>query len=229
METQRPTIIDQTAAMPDPVAATIQVSEQQHADAADIGSRYARTKFERADCARSYALILGIAPTYAQWEALRTDWVRGYMEEHPDNTGGTADAAWSDFAQLLKMNHGLEKPRAGDSGSPAAAKKAAERDAKRKATLAAHAHRTTEQVKGDLAAAFQTLATDPLNKNAAAAVKNLQVVLKDRTKDEQAAERDEIASLRKQARGRIGRCDSIDALYAVLGTLEDWAETDDTE
>ena len=226
METQRPTIIDQTAAMPDPVAATIQVSEQQHADAADIGSRYARTKFERADCARSYALILGIAPTLAQWEALRTDWVRGYMEEHPDNTGGTADAAWSDFAQLLRLNHGLEKPR---STSAAATKKAAERENKRKATLAAHASRSTEQVKGDLAAAFQTLATDPMNKNAAAAVKNLQVVLKERTKDEQAAERDELAHLRKQARGRIGRCDSIDALYAVLGTLEDWAETDDTE
>jgi len=111
METQRPTIIDQSASMPDPVATTIQVSEQQHADAADIGGRYARTKFERADCARSYALILGTDPTLAQWEALRTDWVRGYMEEHPDNTGGTADAAWADFAQLLKLNHGLEKPR----------------------------------------------------------------------------------------------------------------------
>jgi hypothetical protein len=220
METQRPTIIDQSASMPDPVATTIQVSEQQHADAADIGSRYARTKFERADCARSYALILGTDPTLAQWEALRTDWVRGYMEEHPDNTGGTADAAWADFAQLLKLNHGLEKPR---STSAAATKKAAERENKRKATLAAHAGRTTEQVKNDLAAAFQTLATDPLNKNAASAVKNLQVVLKERTKGEQAAERDEIAGLRKEIRGRLGRCDDVATLYSVLAALDDWA------
>jgi hypothetical protein len=223
METQRPTIIDQTAAMPDPVATTIQVSEQQHADAADIGSRYARTKFERADCARSYALILGTDPTLAQWEALRTDWIRGYVEEHPDNAGGTADAAWSDFAQLLKLNHGLEKPR---STSAAATKKAAERESKRKATLAAHAGRTTEQVKNDLAAAFQTLATDPMNKNAAAAVKNLQLVLKDRTKDEQAEQRDEIAGLRKEIRGRLGRCDDVATLYSVLAALDDWAETE---
>ena len=220
METQRPTIIDQTASMPAPVAATIQVSEQAHADAAEIGGRYARTKFERADCARSYALILGTDPTLAQWEALRTDWVRGYMEEHPDNTGGTADAAWADFAQLLKLNHGLEKPR---STSAAATKKAAERENKRKATLAAHAGRTTEQVKNDLAAAFQTLATDPLNKNAASAVKNLQVVLKERTKGEQAAERDEIAGLRKEIRGRLGRCDDVATLYSVLAALDDWA------
>ena len=220
METQRPTIIDQTASMPAPVAATIQVSEQAHADAAEIGGRYARTKFERADCARSYALILGTDPTLAQWEALRTDWVRGYMEEHPDNTGGTADAAWADFAQLLKLNHGLEKPR---STSAAATKKAAERENKRKATLAAHAGRTTEQVKNDLAAAFQTLATDPLNKNAASAVKNLQVVLKERTKGEQAAERDEIAGLRKDIRGRLGRCDDVATLYSVLAALDDWA------
>ena len=220
METQRPTIIDQSASMPDPVATTIQVSEQQHADAADIGSRYARTKFERADCARSYALILGTDPTLAQWEALRTDWIRGYVEEHPDNAGGTADAAWSDFAQLLKLNHGLEKPR---STSAAATKKAAERENKRKATLAAHAGRTTEQVKNDLAAAFQTLATDPLNKNAASAVKNLQVVLKERTKGEQAAERDEIAGLRKEIRGRLGRCDDVATLYSVLAALDDWA------
>jgi len=226
METQRPTIIDQSASMPDPVATTIQVSEQQHADAADIGGRYARTKFERADCARSYALILGTDPTLAQWEALRTDWVRGYMEEHPDNTGGTADAAWADFAQLLKLNHGLEKPR---STSAAATKKAAERENKRKATLAAHAGRTTEQVKNDLAAAFQTLAVDPMNKNAAAAVKNLQVVLKERTKGEQAAERDEIAGLRKDIRGRLGRCDDVATLYSVLAALDDWAETDGTE
>jgi len=220
METQRPTIIDQTVSMPAPVAATIQVSEQAHADAAEIGGRYARTKFERADCARSYALILGTDPTLAQWEALRTDWVRGYMEEHPDNTGGTADAAWADFAQLLKLNHGLEKPR---STSAAATKKAAERENKRKATLAAHAGRTTEQVKNDLAAAFQTLATDPLNKNAASAVKNLQVVLKERTKGEQAAERDEIAGLRKEIRGRLGRCDDVATLYSVLAALDDWA------
>ena len=220
METQRPTIIDQSASMPAPVAATIQVSEQAHADAAEIGGRYARTKFERADCARSYALILGTDPTLAQWEALRTDWVRGYMEEHPDNTGGTADAAWADFAQLLKLNHGLEKPR---STSAAATKKAAERENKRKATLAAHAGRTTEQVKNDLAAAFQTLATDPLNKNAASAVKNLQVVLKERTKGEQAAERDEIAGLRKEIRGRLGRCDDVATLYSVLAALDDWA------
>ena len=223
METQRPTIIDQSASMPAPVAATIQVSEQAHADAAEIGGRYARTKFERADCARSYALILGTDPTLAQWEALRTDWVRGYMEEHPDNTGGTADAAWADFAQLLKLNHGLEKPR---STSAAATKKAAERENKRKATLAAHAGRTTEQVKNDLAAAFQTLATDPLNKNAASAVKNLQVVLKERTKGEQAAERDEIAGLRKDIRGRLGRCDDVATLYSVLAALDDWAETE---
>ena len=223
METQRPTIIDQTASMPAPVAATIQVSEQAHADAAEIGGRYARTKFERADCARSYALILGTDPTLAQWEALRTDWVRGYMEEHPDNTGGTADAAWADFAQLLKLNHGLEKPR---STSAAATKKAAERENKRKATLAAHAGRTTEQVKNDLAAAFQTLAVDPMNKNAAAAVKNLQVVLKERTKGEQAAERDEIAGLRKDIRGRLGRCDDVATLYSVLAALDDWAETE---
>ena len=223
METQRPTIIDQTVSMPAPVAATIQVSEQAHADAAEIGGRYARTKFERADCARSYALILGTDPTLAQWEALRTDWVRGYMEEHPDNTGGTADAAWADFAQLLKLNHGLEKPR---STSAAATKKAAERENKRKATLAAHAGRTTEQVKNDLAAAFQTLAVDPMNKNAAAAVKNLQVVLKERTKGEQAAERDEIAGLRKDIRGRLGRCDDVATLYSVLAALDDWAETE---
>ena len=223
METQRPTIIDQTASMPAPVAATIQVSEQAHADAAEIGGRYARTKFERADCVRSYALILGTDPTLAQWEALRTDWVRGYMEEHPDNTGGTADAAWADFAQLLKLNHGLEKPR---STSAAATKKAAERENKRKATLAAHAGRTTEQVKNDLAAAFQTLATDPLNKNAASAVKNLQVVLKERTKGEQGAERDEIAGLRKEIRGRLGRCDDVATLYSVLAALDDWAETE---
>ena len=223
METQRPTIIDQTVSMPAPVAATIQVSEQAHADAAEIGGRYARTKFERADCARSYALILGTDPTLAQWEALRTDWVRGYMEEHPDNTGGTADAAWADFAQLLKLNHGLEKPR---STSAAATKKAAERENKRKATLAAHAGRTTEQVKNDLAAAFQTLATDPLNKNAASAVKNLQVVLKERTKGEQAAERDEIAGLRKEIRGRLGRCDDVATLYSVLAALDDWADTE---
>lgn len=198
------------------------VSEQQRAEAVEIGGRFARSNFERADCARSFALILGTNPSFEAWTTLQNDWKAGYRDEHPDNTDNAADAAWHQtFAKLLEMNHGLTKPK---SSTPEATKKQTQREKKRAETLAAFADKPTQDLQDGLTAAFTKLAENPDNKAAAAAAKNLQLVLRERLKEARKAESAEIAELRKEARSRIGRCDNVGTLIMIVEELGDWAD-----
>lgn len=74
----------------------------------------------------AFAVVLGTAPTFEQWEAARAAWREGYAEQREGVSANTMDKAWSRFAARLDEQRGLSKPKA---TSAAAVKKAEAREA----------------------------------------------------------------------------------------------------
>jgi hypothetical protein len=134
------------------------LSADQAITAKDCGFQYARNQLANIENARDYAGMLGTDPTFDQWEAARLQWVTGYVEANPQNTGNAADKAWERFSGMLNELFGLVKPK---SGSAAAAKKAAEREKKTAEILAKHGDLTPTMIRAQMEAAYQTLAKNP--------------------------------------------------------------------
>lgn len=192
------------------------LSEQQMSEAQICGSRFARNKMDRILIAQDMAASMGTAPTYEQWEQHRRWFLDGYTAENPSNTSAAADSAWGEFAKLLEALFGLSKPK---SSSIAAEKKASERSQKREELLNAYADKSADDVQQQLAAAYQTAATDPSNKTAQKAIKNLKTVLKAKTADEDKQQREAVTALKKQIREKLADCENTEALEAALAAL----------
>ena len=143
-------------------------------------------------------------------------WVAGYVEANPDNTGNSADKAWSRFTGLLDDLFGLTKP---SSSNPAAEKKRAEREKKNAELLAKHGDLTPTMIRAQMEAAYQTLAKNPTNKEAAKQVKELDKVLKVKQSAENKQHGEELAELRKQVKEAAGKCTDIGLLESVLVSL----------
>ena len=192
------------------------LSEQQMSEAQICGSRFARNKMDRILIAQDMAASMGTEPTFDQWEQHRRWFLDGYTSENPSNTSAAADSAWAEFAALLDGMFSLTKPK---STSAAAEKKAGERNKKREELLAAYQDQSADEVQQKLVAAYQTAASEPTNKVAQKAIKNLSTVLKAKTADDDKAKREALASLKKQIREALAECDDIDALETALAAL----------
>ena len=192
------------------------LTAEQSLTAKDCGFQYARNQLAVFENGRDYAAMLGTDPTFDQWEAGRLQWVSGYVEANPANTGNAADKAWDRFSGLLNEFFGLVKPKA---TSAAAEKKRAEREKKQKELLAKHGDMTPTMIRAQMEAAYQTLAKNPTNKEAMKQVKELDKVLKVKQSEENKQHGEELKDLRAAIREAAGKCTDIPTLEAALSTL----------
>lgn len=200
------------------------LSADQALTAKDCGFQYARNQLAVFENGRDYASMLGTDPTFDQWEAGRLQWVSGYVEANPANTGNAADKAWNRFAGLLDEFFGLVKPKA---VSAAAEKKRAEREAKQKEVLAKHGDLTPTMIRAQMEAAYQTLAKNPTSKEAKKQVKELEQVLKVKQSAENKELGEELKTLRAAVKTEAGKCTDLDILQQVLDILVDAIPTDE--
>jgi hypothetical protein len=189
------------------------ITSDQALTAKDCGFRFARNQLDNLENAKEFATMLGTDPTFDQWEASRLQWVAGYVEANPDNTGNAADKAWHRFAGLLDDLFGLTKPT---SSNPAAEKKRAEREKKNAELLAKHGDMTPTMIRAQMEAAYQTLAKNPTNKEAAKQVKELDKVLKVKQSAENKQHGEELAELRKQVKEAASKCTDTALLRTVI-------------
>jgi|LauGreDrversion4_2_1035121.scaffolds.fasta_scaffold98846_3 hypothetical protein len=197
------------------------LSAEQSLTAKDCGFQYARNQLAVFENARDYAGMLGTDPTFDQWEAGRLQWVSGYVEANPANTGNAADKAWDRFSGLLNEFFGLVKPK---SASAAAEKKRIEREKKQQELLEKHGDLTPTMIRAQMEAAYQTLAKNPTNKEAAKQVKELDKVLKVKQSAENKQHGEELKSLRTEVKDAVGKCTNIGLLESVLAALTEAAE-----
>lgn len=199
------------------------LTSDQSLTAKDCGFQFARNQLANLENVESYAAMLGTDPTFDQWEAGRVNWVAGYTEANPANTGNAADKAWNRFTGLLDEIFGLTKPKA---VSAAAEKKRLEREKKQKELLEKHGDMTPTMIRAQMEAAYQTLAKNPTNKEAAKQVKELDKVLKVKQSAENKEHGEALSELRKEVKAEVSKCIDIELLDNILGMLVDAIDTD---
>ena len=77
------------------------LSSEDHAFEADLG-------MEKS--AMMLAELLGVKPTFACWEAIRSAWLRKYMNRKPNANEEASDRAWQRLAKRMEKECGLTKP-----------------------------------------------------------------------------------------------------------------------
>ncbi|MCK9514348.1 MAG: hypothetical protein M0R28_24385 [Pigmentiphaga sp.] len=106
---------------------------------ADAAATFAASEFSAASALETIGRVLGTSPTLPLWDAVRADFIVAYAAKISTLKGktapdGAAQKAWERFAARLKVEFGLEKPKATSSK---ATKVAAKRAAATKAAAAA--------------------------------------------------------------------------------------------
>lgn len=199
-----------------PVAAAISaISSTQHEMATSCGQRWGKTRQERIAIAADYSRSLGTSPSFDVWEAHRIDWVNGYVAANPNNTGNAADAAWTDFAGVIKALYALTKPKSDNLGAD---KKREERAKKSDQLLVKYQGKTAADLRGMRAAALQSAAKgSELAEKIAAELKK---VLRVKTSAEDAAIGEVRKGLRTQVKTAAGKCTDLDKLRAALEILD---------
>ena len=190
------------------------LTADQALTAKDSGFRFARNQLDNLENAKEFATMLGTDPTFDQWEASRLQWVSGYVEANPDNTGNAADKAWHRFTGLLDDLFGLTKPT---SSNPAAEKKRAEREKKNAELLAKYQDVSPTELRAQIEHAYQVLSQNPSHKDSLKAVKELDKVLKVKQSAENKQHGEELAELRKQVKEEAAKCTDIALLRTVIG------------
>jgi hypothetical protein len=144
-----------------PAAVEAALSAQQVTTAKECGARFFNSKIEAIETARVYAKeVIGIEPSYDQWEQGRINWCNGYVEANPENTGNAADAEWKRFVALLHDLFGVDpvKPK---SENKAAVKKREERSDKLQKLVehyTQNGQKTARELEGLRMAAFEQAA-----------------------------------------------------------------------
>lgn len=198
------------------------LSEQQQNIAADCGSRYFQAKWDAIETARVYARdVLGIDPTYEQFEQGRISWVNGYIEANPENTGNAADAAWKQFLALLSELFGISpvKPKSDNKG---ATKKRTERAAKIEKLVQHYTEggtKSARDLEGMRMAAFEAAAKG--NSAAEKIADELKTVLRVVNSEQNKELGEQRKELRKNVRAAAGKCSSIERLQQALDILDE--------
>ena len=189
------------------------LTADQALTAKDSGFRFARNQLDNLENAKEFATMLGTDPTFDQWEASRLQWVSGYVEANPDNTGNAADKAWNRFTGLLDDLFGLTKP---SSSNPAAEKKRAEREKKAAELLAKYQDVSPTELRAQIEHAYQVLSQNPNHKDSLKTVKELDKVLKVKQSAANKQFGEELAELRKEVKEAVTKCIQPEALHACL-------------
>lgn len=197
-------------------AAVSALSPDQSLTAKDCGFRFARNQLENLENAKDYASMIGTDPTYDQWEAGRLQWVSGYVEANPDNTGNAADKAWERFTKLLNELFGLIKPT---SNNPVAKKKREEREKKAADLLAKYQDQSAAELRATIEHAYQVLSQNPNHKDSLKQVKELDKVLKAKQSAANKQYGEELKEMRNDVIDAVRKCTEIEALAAALDIL----------
>ena len=197
-------------------AAVSALTDDQRLIARDAGFQFAKNQLANIETASTYAAMLGTDPSLDIWESARIDWVSGYVDANPHNTGNAADKAWQRFADLLDSLFGMVKPK---STNPAAEKKRAEREKKAADLLAKYQDQTVSDLRATIEHAYQVLSQNPTHKESLKQVKELDKVLKAKQSAANKQHGEELKELRNDVIDAVRKCTDMEALAAVLDIL----------
>lgn len=183
---------------------------------AESGKLFACSEIDAHKALELFARDIGEAPTYASWIASRTEWVNGYIETKPQAKGNSADQAFARFARRLADTFGITAPKA---QTEAATKKAAEREAKAEKLAQKYSNHTTEQLTEHLKQAYELQAKNPMKK--LATLKELEQVVKARTKEQEAETRDALKAARSKLFELAKVCSDIERIEAACDVLDE--------
>ena len=190
-----------------------QVVENQ---ASKAGAMFANSEIEAGQALEIYARELGTEPTHPQWIANRTDWVNGYVTAKPQAKGNSADQAFARFARRLNETYGISAPKA---QTEAAVKKAAEREAKAEKLAGKYADHSTADLTNQLRGLYELQAKNPTKK--LATLKELEQVVKARTKTQEAEQRDAMKAARARLFELAKACTDIERIEAACDVLDE--------
>ena len=170
------------------------VAQAVENQAAKSGALFAKSELDASQAMEIYARELGTEPSYTAWITNRTDWVNGYTTEKPQAKGNSADQAFTRFARRLNESFGIVAPKA---QTEASIKKATERAKKAEELAQKYELIPTHQITENLKQAYELQAKNPTKKMAT--LKELENILKARTKAEESGIKEEL----KTARARL--------------------------
>lgn len=183
----------------------------------EAGKLFAVSELDAARSFEIYARAIGETPDYATWIANRTDWVNGYVEAKPNTKGNSADQAFTRFVKRIKeIFPTIVVPT---STNEAAQKKAAERQAKAEKLAAKYADHGTDQLTESLRQAYELQAKNPTKK--LASLRELEQVVKARTKIREAEQRDELKEARAKLFELARACTDLDRIQAATDVLDE--------
>jgi hypothetical protein len=200
------------------ISEALPLDANQADQAFNCGSLASKLNFSTVENVSNFARnVLGTNPTYEAWEYSRKQWIAGYCNQNPQNTGEAADKAWHGFANQLKALFGMDKPK---STSMAAEKKAEQREKKNAELLAKHQGASVGELTREIELAYQTLAKKPSDKETKKKVNELEKVIKVKQSAENKAQGEVLKELRTDAIELIKKTVSPEILEQVIEILE---------
>ena len=188
-------------------------------DQADqAGELFAKSEIDASQALELFARSVGTEPTFEAWTANRVSFINAYVRTKPTAKGNSADQAFTRFKGRLADTFGISAPKA---QTEAAIAKRADRAKAEETLLAKHRQATPTLLKEQLKAAYQTLADQPTSAKLKAQTKELEKVLKIKTKDSDAQERHELKTLRDELREAMKNCADTDKLQQAIDILAD--------
>ena len=183
----------------------------------ESGKLFAVSELDAARSFEIYGRAIGEKPDYDTWVSNRTDWVNGYTEAKPNAKGNSADQAFARFVKRLKeIFPSVVVPT---SDNKVALKKAAEREAKAEKLAGKYADHTTADLTDKLRQAYELQAKNPTRK--LATLKELETVVKARTKVEEAESRDELKAARARLFELAKACTDLERIEAATDVLDE--------
>ena len=186
-------------------------------DQADqAGELFAKSELDANQALELFARSVGTDPSYDTWLSKRLAFINAYVRTKPTAKGNSADQAFTRFTRRLAEAFGINAPKA---QTEAAIAKRADRAKAEENLLAKHRQATPTSLKEQLKAAYQTLADQPTSAKLKAQTKELEKVLKIKTKDSDAQERQELKALRDELREAMKNCADMDKLQQAIDIL----------
>jgi hypothetical protein len=182
----------------------------------ESGKLFAVSELDAVKALEMFARSVGESPDYPSWIANRANWVDGYVDAKPQAKGNSADQAFARFARRLTDTYGINAPKA---QTEAAIKKAAEREAKAEKLAGKYADHTTADLTDQLRKAYELQAKNPTRK--LATLKELEQVVKARTKVQEAEQRDELKAARARLFELAKACTDIERIEAASDVLDE--------
>ena len=188
-------------------------------DQADqAGELFAKSELDANQALELFARAVGTEPSFDIWTAKRVSFINAYVRIKPTAKGNSADKAFGRFSTRVVEAFGIVIPKATNNGAIAKREQRAQAEEK---LLAKHRQATPTLLKSQLKAAYQTLADQPTSAKLKAQTKELEKVLKIKTKDSDAQERQELKVLRDELREAMKNCADSDKLQQAIDILAD--------